>query len=163
MSDKTKTIGGIEMSNFDGIYGLCVGNKIGEGFSREVYQWYPDDSLVLKVAIGYRGIKSNIKEFDLWENVISGSFYEGVKLWLAPVEVISECGRFMLMKKTEPVRFEDAPTVIPTWMTDIKLSNIGWYEGRIVSHDYAINLMVEDALSKSKHKAKIINKDKWKI
>lgn len=148
-------------TNFSGLENLCIGDRLGSGQTRDVFYWQPDDSLVIKVAKDYYGIAANIREFDLYCDAVSGEFYESLNYWLAPIESISTCGRFMLMKKTEPVRLEDAPTVIPTWMTDLKLDNIGWFEGRVVTHDYGLNLIVEDALSVSKHKAKIVKRESW--
>lgn len=140
----------------DSLLDLCIGDIIGEGYSRVVYEWLPDPTLVLKVARDdnmYKGIASNIAEFELWERVAFGSYYEEAKEWLAPVNMISKDGRCMLMAKTESLRASELPKKVPCWMTDIKQDNVGLFEGRIVFHDYAMNLIPENGLCKKKKKA----------
>lgn len=140
----------------DSILDLCVGDIIGEGYSRTVYEWLPDPSMVLKVAKEdnmYRGISSNILEFELWEWVAFGETHKKAKKWLAPVHRITKDGRCMLMAKTEPLKTSELPEKVPCWMTDIKQENVGLYEGRVVIHDYALNLVTDKGLSKKMRKA----------
>jgi len=144
----------------DGLESFVIGKHIGSGQTRDVYEWLPDDNLVVKVAQDTRGIIDNTAEFSLWESAVSpGSFYKDLKLILAPIDCISDCCKFLLMKKTVPVSPDEVPPVVPSFMTDLKLSNIGFYDGRVVFHDYAMTLLVEDAISL--RKAKIVKKDSW--
>ncbi|QGH72797.1 MAG: hypothetical protein [Podoviridae sp. ctLUJ1] len=148
------------MSQFEGIADIVVGAKIGSGFSRDVYQWAPNNEHVLKVAKNYRGIEANVIEFSTWEIVMrEGSFYFDARQWFAPCTEISGCGRYLIMAKTHPVKPEEAPTVVPSFITDLKLDNIGWLDGRIVFHDYGMNLFIEEAIARKK--ARIVTKNFW--
>ena len=148
------------MSQFEGIADMVVGEKIGSGFSRDVYHWTPNSNHVLKVAKSYRGIEANIIEFSTWESLeINSEFARIAKQWFAPCMEISGCGRYLIMAKTSPVRPSEAPTVIPSFVTDLKLENIGWLNGRIVFHDYGMNLFTEEAIARKK--ARIVTKDCW--
>ena len=148
------------MNPFKNIQELVIGRKLGSGFSRDVYEWLPDSKSVIKVAKGYRGIEANVIEFNTWETLENkGSFYDNARKWFAPCLEISNCGTFLRMRKTEPLRAHEAPTVIPSFVTDLKLSNIGWLEGRVVFHDYGLHLWVEEAIDLKK--AIIVKKDVW--
>lgn len=139
-----------------GIIDLCIGSKIGSGYSRDVYEWLPDPTKVIKIAREdnqFTGIAANIAEFELWDRVAYNETYVYVKSWLAPVHLISDDGTCMLQSKTEPMRASEAPSKVPAWMTDIKIDNAGFYEDRIVFHDYALNLIPEKGLSKKLVKA----------
>lgn len=140
----------------ESILDLCMGRKIGSGYSRDVYEWLPDTTKVLKVAREdnlFRGVAANIAEFELWERVREGEFYNNAKQWLAPVHLISNDGKAMLQSRTEPVRTCELPAKIPVWITDVKQNNVGWLDGKIVFHDYAMNLIPENGLSNKTVKA----------
>lgn len=148
------------MNKFKGIHDLVIGKKLGSGFSRDVYEWVPDNTSVIKVAKNYRGIEANIIEFNTWETLqLKDSLYDNARKWFAPCLEISGCGKYLRMSKTEPLRPHEAPTVIPSFVTDLKIDNIGWLDGRVVFHDYGIHLFIEDAIKLKK--ARIVTKEFW--
>ncbi len=135
-----------------GLANFIIGEHLGDGFSRDVYIYTLDDTLVIKVAKGFDGIAANINEFQLWDTCQYGSFYANLKDWLAPCKMISECGRYLLMARTEPVPLNKLPKVVPSILTDVKRSNIGMLNGRVVFHDYGHTLSIEEAIDRKKAK-----------
>lgn len=112
---------------------ICRGDKIGEGISRKVYEFRLDPSLVVKVE-QKSGRFQNIHEYQFWEDF---QWENGIARWLAPCVAISPCGSVLIQKKVEPLRRSDLPKLLPIFLTDLKITNFGLYEGRVVACDYA--------------------------
>lgn len=127
------TAGGVfcsEMAN------LLLGKVLGMGESRIVYDCPILPDCVVKVEVGSRRF-DNIFEHEVWTNY---EYDDKLCDWLAPVVSISPCGIYLIQKKTEPVRsLSDLPRKIPRFFSDTKKENWGWFEDRIVAHDYANN------------------------
>lgn len=108
---------------------------------------------VVKVACKYeagrlKGIADNIKEWDIWCQV---RHHPELSKWFCPVTEISDCGRFLVMLKCDPVTEEEVPSDIPEFLSDVKAANWGklTYEGitKVVMLDYAgikSNYILED-------------------
>lgn len=143
-----------------GLGKFFLGDKLGEGAFRKVYEMQFRDDLVIKVAKGYDGIQSNINEWQLWERCEYGDFYKPLREWLAPCLCISFCGKYLVQRRALPIIDRKLlPTVVPACMTDLKMDNVGIYDGRVVFIDYGIHLIVEEAILNNK--AKIVSRDYW--
>lgn len=141
------------MNNFDNdtlraMSTMVAYGKISSGSTRDVYHHALDDDSVVKIARSdnvFEGIKANIAEWEMYDRMRHWTGgYEWQKEWLAPCYTISNCGRILLMAKTEPCPRRMLPKVVPVWATDLKQSNVGIFEGRVVFHDYGLNLSLEE-------------------
>ena len=124
--------------NYDNIilrdsFDLLCGRKLGSGVYRDVFECAIDDKYVVKVEPAGRMKGINILEWHNWE---TNRYAEAFSKWLAPCKLISPNGRVLIMRKTEPLRVADLPTLLPEFLMDIKPENAGMLEGRLVFHDY---------------------------
>jgi hypothetical protein len=117
-----------------------LGDLIGEGASRWVFDYNED--MVLKVEKGDWG--ANVIEYDTWV-AVQGTKWEK---WFAPVVDISDNGRLLWQKKCQKVYTQ--PKKLPDFLDDVKLSNLGWYNNRIVVLDYSINTIIKFGLKHAK-------------
>jgi hypothetical protein len=115
--------------------GLIIGEKIGHGSARTVYNHRHDKNLVIKIEEGGKSF-SNALEWEIWRTAQG----DGLEQWLAPCVDISPCGGILLMKRVLPVTLEEMPLQIPAQFTDLKIQNWGRYDGRIVCCDYGVVL-----------------------
>jgi hypothetical protein len=113
-----------------------VGRRLGEGIGREVFEFIPDRSKVVKLET-VTGSFQNIIEWETWHNLAAKH-----RKWLAPCRFISPCGIVLLMDRTEPLRPGDIPARIPEWLSDLKRENYGILDGKFVCHDYGTNLLL---------------------
>ena len=51
---------------------------------------------------------------------------------------LSGYGRVLLQKRVEPLQKGQLPERVPSFLSDLKLSNFGMFEGRIVCCDYGL-------------------------
>lgn len=107
---------------------------IGRGTTREVYSFLFDPRYVVKYEHSV-GTFCNVNEFRTWE-------YSGgdMQKWLAPCIALSPCSRYLIQARTTPCKAEDLPRLVPAFFTDKGLPNFGWYEDRIVCHDYGYTI-----------------------
>lgn len=122
--------------------GMLLGPFLGEGLSREVYECRTNPSWVVKVAKEdsgpYPSPTQNCIEYEVWES------YENDKVvskYLAPCEMISNCGLVLVQDRTKTVSEKEFKAFlkknkIPAFLTDLKIENWGWLGDRIVAHDY---------------------------
>ena len=134
---------------------VAMGSKfIDEGAFRAVYSLGND--LVVKVAkLDYHGcrtdgIRDNMAEMALWNNISRGKCYHKMRRWLAPCHNISFGGIALIQQRTTPCPQHLLPKRVPHWITDIKSSNGGLLNGKFVFHDYAFTLMFNDAVDNHK-------------
>lgn len=120
------------------ISSLC-GELIGQGCYRDVYEYEIDPRYVIKVE-NSDGDGSNWVEWRIWHTVKHTT--DGTKDWFAPCSWISDNGRLLLQRKTQPLysREKHIPEKIPAYFTDIKDSNFGWIGKQLVAHDYSLCL-----------------------
>lgn len=122
-----------ELTSQDAFNLLC-GPKLGEGIHRTVFLCRIDPSLVVKVETESNyWTGANAAEFKNWEEV---SYAPVFNRWLAPCVSISPNGRIMLQKRTTAIPAHLMPDKLPSWLTDIKHENFGFFQGRVVAHDY---------------------------
>jgi hypothetical protein len=102
-----------------------------------------------------KGYFQNVYEYRIWERVNThgrppSCDIEKLQKWLAPVAHISDCGMWMLQRKTMPVTITELKRrlpKIPVWLTDTKADNWGKIGTRIVCHDYGTALVNDYGLS----------------
>lgn len=124
-------------------FNMFLGQRLGRGQNREVYELKFDPDYVVKIEKGPRIHFQNILEWATW-NTVAGSKYEK---WFAPVKAISHEGRLLIMRKTEDVRASELPDSMPTWMCDFKPENFGMLDGKLVWRDYGKSNLEWNGLS----------------
>lgn len=120
---------------------LFLGEKIGEGEFRAVYEHGFDPSLVVKIEDDVRRVFCNVAEWQLWQEAQSRP---SIARWLAPCVAISQSGSVLIQKRTKPVT--KMPDEMPDIFCDMHLGNVGRYRGRVVVHDYAFHRLADKAL-----------------
>lgn len=135
----------------EGLVQMLLGDKIGEGQYREVYDCYPCPQYVVKVEASHGFC--NMKEFEIYME-IKEDCPELLK-WLARPVSISKCGSVMIQEKTNRIHHSMLPKHIPTWITDEKISNWGEIDGKIVCHDYGNNFISRAGFMTKKGKMKM--------
>lgn len=122
------------------ILSLFVGDKIGSGASRDVYEIAHDPSIVMKVERSARTFH-NQTEFLIWQEMKDWPIAD----WFAPCIDIDSYGNVLLQRRTEGFEsereFRAAITrtrggYIPKVFDDIHFANFGILDGRVTCHDY---------------------------
>ena len=136
-------------SVFEDAFNLLCGNKIGEGIHREVFECRIRPELVVKVEREDWRYFANVYEMKFWDDHCD---YAKVAKWLAPCEFHSPDGRILLQRRTDQATEKHIPPNLPAFLTDVKASNFGWLDGRIVCHDYAMTIPNPSVRMKRVHK-----------
>lgn len=111
------------------------GEKIGEGTARWVYALRYNPELVVKVEFTENTFQ-NQQEWVAW-SAVQFTPFGGL---LAPCRRISPCGHILIQERTQALREGQVPSKTPNFVSDRKLKNYGFIDGRgVVCHDYAIN------------------------
>lgn len=118
-------------------FNLLCGNLLGGGIHRKVFECRLRPDLVVKVeddGSEWRNF-SNVKEYAFWSD---HQDYAAVSKWLAPCEYLSPDGRISLQRRVRIAGPTDVmPEKLPGFLTDLKRTNFGWLDGRLVCVDYA--------------------------
>lgn len=128
-----------------GIMDLVIGNYIGSGHFRDVYQHSTNPDWVVKLQRN-DGQHSNIIEYEIWGDVA----YTDYKKWFAPIHWMSNNGKALIQEKTRPIKdVNEIPDKIPAFFTDVKLSNFGFIGEQLVCHDYdfTLNMLFSNKLN----------------
>lgn len=127
---------------------LFVGERIGCGMSRVVYECSQDKDCVIKheEKIGHF---QNVIEWEIW-NMVVGTELEK---WFAPCISISHNGLFLIQKKIGPIAFNKYPEKVPAFFGDMKYKNFGMYNKHFVVCDYG-NYMGREIFTKRMIKAR---------
>ena len=133
------------------LYNMIVGKFIGDGAAREVYEYLPDPTKVIKFETA-AGSFQNVLEWEVWKSVE----HTDIAKWFAPCHSISACGAILIMSKTQTLDAEAYPKKTPRFFTDLKHSNFGMLDDQFVAHDYGLHLLMEKGMS-----AKLV-KTKWR-
>lgn len=138
--------------------GMFLGELLGHGTARMVYTLQRQPHLVVKVESNAHSFQ-NVAEWQLWEDLKGTEFAK----WLAPCRVISACGSVLIQDRTMPLRvgkdFQEFPTELPTFLSDLKPSNFGKIGRQIVAHDYAVNNTIFHGIKNGVKMRKISRKD----
>lgn len=131
---------------------LMLGEYLGDGLSRDVYVYRPDETIVVKLERSDRRLFSNVREWSVW-HACEGLAW--ARKWLARPINISENGRVLLMERT--TMFKEGhkfPTKAPSWLCDFKPENYGWglKSGNFVCHDYASDLVTTNCFNRRMRK-----------
>jgi hypothetical protein len=121
---------------------LLTGELLGSGVARKVYacELFPD--CVVKVEDG-AGSYQNVLEWEIWKAVKDTKFAR----WFAPCRYIGPSGIILIMERTQPAQREQFPDKVPAFLTDLKRQNFGMLNGRLVAHDYGLNLLLEHGMT----------------
>jgi len=109
-----------ELLNF-----IC-GKKLGSGAYRDVYEFIPDKTLVIKIANSDDGRGVNLLEKRLWFEIEETPMQK----WFAPVIDVSGSGKYLLQKRIEPMPKDKYPNKVPAFFTDMKYTNFGYLKGK---------------------------------
>jgi len=134
-----------------------VGQSIGEGCYRNVYEYNLDPKYVIKIET--EGTNGNISEYMLWDEIrgLKGDL-EWVKDYFAPIKWVSPNGRLLVMERTFEKPEKERPKEVPKFFMDCKRNNWGWLKnGKFVCHDYQFL----HGFIKYEKKFKTIPKDAW--
>lgn len=128
-----------------------LGKKLGEGAYRTVYELQYNPTKVCKVEL--RGDAfANVEEFDVWSRLKDTKWAK----FLAPIHSIDQFGAVMIQERTTPLTDEQwfGFKRIPNFITDLKKDNFGMLDGRVVAHDYGLNLIRDLGMNSLRIKAK---------
>lgn len=111
---------------------MMLGEKLGAGCSREVYvnRLNPVQVVKVQLSLGFQ----NVQEWLIWKEVEDKP---ELAKWFAPCDHISPDGNLLIQRRTEHPKIA-YPEQVPRFFTDLKLTNWGELDGRIVCHDYAL-------------------------
>lgn len=155
--DKRKVMAGLDKvtlaADFDfamEMIDLLLGDYIGGGESRDVYDAAIYDNCVAKIEITKPCI-NNIKEYLVWSFFANTVYAE----WFAPCIELTCNGRILIQKKVEPITDANKkliPEYIPDIITDVKFENCGFLDGHFVFFDYSgvLSACVENAFKEGK-------------
>lgn len=133
---------------------LLCHELLGTGLSRQVYSCRLDPKRwVIKIDVNATGYFQNVCEYKVWESVEHIAYLSG---YFAPVLNISDCGRFLVQARTQPVGIDELRKrlpKVPACFTDLKAENWGRLGKRIVCHDFGFMLTTENGLSRRMRKA----------
>lgn len=119
---------------FEEAFNLMCGELIGTGISRKVFDCRLKPGYVVKVEEGSHSFE-NVAEWLTWQEVV----FTKASKWFARCEWISPNGRILIMERTRPALRAERPRRVPTWASDLKLSNWGvavFQDQHFVCHDY---------------------------
>lgn len=119
-----------------------IGEKIGQGHYREVFQYTLEPKFIIKKIRKRADCQhENITEYTNWRNLRE---IASISELLVPVEDISVCGRYLLMLKTEPImnlKVNSLPKYVPVGYCDGHLDQLSRLNKRTIIHDYGCNLL----------------------
>lgn len=146
------------------ILSVFVGDRIGSGSSRDVYNVLHDPTLVMKVETAARTFH-NQTEYLIWQEVRDWPISD----WFAPCIDIDSYGNVLFQKKTKGFdseqEFRAAITrtrggVIPKVFEDIHYANFGLLNGIVTCHDYGYHGFFEQVAREMSIDAGYIKFDK---
>lgn len=111
---------------------LFIGQLIGSGQNRNVYNCVQDPTCVIKHEPDGDEFQ-NVLEWRIWEAVKA---YKEMAKWFAPCVALSGNGQFLIQKKITVLPRAKYPKKLPDWFGDTKYVNFGTYAGRFVACDY---------------------------
>lgn len=129
--------------------GMILGESEGAGTFRHIFSHATDKSLIVKVENGFQSFH-NIKEWEVWRAVK----YTKWAKWFVPCVQISGAGSVLIMKRAKRIPRSKLPERVPSFFTDLKAENWGWYKGHPVCVDYGLHLLHEYGMTTRMKKVK---------
>ena len=130
------------MENYNSYKAILLGEKIGSGCFRDVYECKLNDKYVVKVmrddAID---TFANVIEWKIWEEIQD---YKTMSKWFAPCEFITDDGKVLIQHKVRIRDIEKYPKKVPTFFTDIKQDNFGFIGKQLVCFDYNTTILTKN-------------------
>lgn len=116
-----------------------LGMKLGEGSTRVVFALPHFPEAVAKFESSLVGglNNANIAEFKYWKSATGTS----AESWLAPCLAVDDGGFLLLQARTGRIDGRSWPRLFrstPPLLHEPSPGNWGWYQGRLVCHDYAL-------------------------
>lgn len=119
-------------------FNLLCGKKLGQGIHRQVFECKIRPDLVVKVEDDDYRYFANVLEQKFWDD---HKYFDKVARWLAPCEYLSPDGRILLQKRCDPVPSSfEMPEKLPSFLSDLKRTNFGILDGKLVCVDYAMTI-----------------------
>lgn len=119
---------------------MTVGDKIGSGQNRTVYEYQLDTTKVLKFEATGTMFQNTI-EWKVWQHVKND---KRLNKWFAPCYTISPWGGVLVQARVAPLTPKRAPKKMPAFLCDFKYANYGIYNGRVVCCDYGLPALLFD-------------------
>lgn len=128
---------------------FCSKNRLGSGAYRDVYEFLPDPTMVVKIERDAKNIDfSNAREF---LNYSYHRDWDALSVWLAPSWWICPSGMIMIQQRAEFRDKKHYPRMIPNILTDTKYKNYAWIGEQFVAIDYPSLLVgIEFRMKKAK-------------
>lgn len=123
-----------------------AGKFINSGVSRNVYEFKLSKRYVLKIEKN-RPYYDNVMEFKIWTEA---RYYSDIHKFLAPTVWISKSCKIILQRKIKisPIG-KNYPLKMPNIFTDLKYTNYGFINKRIVCCDYSRCLLFNGMRSRN--------------
>lgn len=116
---------------------LMCGKKLGTGCNRIVYECKLMPEWVIKTERLNPNDFSNVREHHFWNQYKNN---KAIAKWLAPCGEMSPDGVVLLQRRVEPLADDyKLPKTLPAFLSDLKRSNFGLLDGKLVCVDYADN------------------------
>lgn len=122
--------------------GMLIGDPMGYGTFRHIFNHATDEGLVVKVENGAQSFH-NVAEWHAWQSVKDTKFAK----WFAPCMSISASGTILIMQRAQPATSKQLPRKVPAFFTDLKAENWGIIDGRPVCVDYGLHLLHEHGMT----------------
>lgn len=129
-------------------FNLLCDKQVATGSARTVYNSELNQDWIIKIE-DRAGSFQNVIEWQTWNRVNNTKWSR----WFAPCYYISPCGAILIMARTTEPQLKDYPTMMPVYLSDLKYSNYGMFEGKLVCHDYGTNLLSEYGKTNKMRKA----------
>jgi len=137
---------------YDAFNSLLTGGWLGAGIHRTVYTCPLRDDLVIKVETVNDGAQRNFANVREWEFWNEHQDCEKIARWLAPCIMISYDGRLLAQKRVAPLAYDEKmPDKLPAFLTDLKRSNFGKLNGKLVCTDYGFTIPSPSVRLKKAH------------
>ena len=125
-----------------------LGEKLGSGCYRDVFDFFWNKNYVIKIAISTEGRQENLLESRIHDCMLETNYIKH----FAKVLGVSASGEFLIMEKAEKRPPSQYPEKVPHFFSDLKYDNYGWIGKRFVCFDYG-NLMVTNGMTNKMKKA----------
>ena len=121
---------------------MMVGPHLGSGAFRDVFEYKPNPSLVIKFESAAETFH-NVQEWEIWKRVKKN---KDLSKWFAPCESISFGGSVLIQRYARDCLDTELPKLIPAFFTDNAPRNWGKIGERAVCRDYGLHTLYDQGL-----------------